>query len=256
MSIFTGEKDAAALKKWRRESGLSRHTAASDLGITDAELRYFETGARPVPHIVMLAARACAAGLDDSMFDKLARRVRWNRVVKNSTEYAAGIKEEVRQLPNTVGEWLGGEEHDDFIEFVAMGPDPALARTDVTLLANLTAVATHARASGFCAPPAFNELGRPYFYMSSIGGNCPLQAEGRVDDKQFYFRARGARWTLNIGSDPVTDPEWSYEETYGEGYEAGWMGEDDARIGIAKAVAAYRKEKSDTACTSDGLLKL
>lgn len=74
-----------------------------------------------------------------------------------------------------------------------------------------------------------------------IGGNCPVQAEGTVDGKPFYFRARGQRWRLGIGGKVVSDPDWGYGEYYGdEQFAAGWMSEEEARGFIAKAVGLYR----------------
>lgn len=37
--------------------------------------------------------------------------------------------------------------------------------------------------------------------MFQIGGNCPVQAEGDWGGREIYFRARGDRWTLGVGSD-------------------------------------------------------
>lgn len=59
--------------------------------------------------------------------------------------------------------------------------------------------------------------------ITLIGGNCPVQAEGTVNGVPFYFRARGKRWSMSIGGQPVGDPAWYYEEAYGDDYEAGWM---------------------------------
>ena len=39
-----------------------------------------------------------------------------------------------------------------------------------------------------------------------IGGNCPVQAEGRIDGLPLYFRARSSHWSLGIGGDPVASP--------------------------------------------------
>lgn len=36
--------------------------------------------------------------------------------------------------------------------------------------------------------------------IDSIGGNCPVQAEGSFDDKRFYFRARGEEWSFTVWS--------------------------------------------------------
>lgn len=77
--------------------------------------------------------------------------------------------------------------------------------------------------------------------IDSIGGNCPVQAEGTVDGKEFYFRARGNRWSIGIGGDVVLKPEWMYWEWYGErDFDAGWMTEDEAMGFIEKAAGLYR----------------
>ena len=73
------------------------------------------------------------------------------------------------------------------------------------------------------------------------GTNCPVQADGTVDGKPMYFRARGSKWTLGIGGDPVIEPEWFYSEGYPGGrFDAGWMTEDEATAFIIKAVTEYR----------------
>lgn len=87
-----------------------------------------------------------------------------------------------------------------------------------------------------------------------LGGNCPVQAVGKIDGEPFYFRARGEFWSLSIGSeeedngktgvhgrDVVGSPSWEYEEDYGDGpYDAGWMKEDVARQMIEKAAKIWR----------------
>lgn len=76
-----------------------------------------------------------------------------------------------------------------------------------------------------------------------IGGNCPVQAEGMIAGKEFYFRARGQKWSIGIGGDTVMEPEWYYSEPYGDGpYDAGWMIEEDARGFIERAAERYIKE--------------
>jgi hypothetical protein len=79
-----------------------------------------------------------------------------------------------------------------------------------------------------------------------IGGNCPVQAEGTVDGKEFYFRARGEAWSMQIGGqDVVGNPEWSYGEDYGdEPFAAGWMSEEEARAFIDKAIGLYRAQQT------------
>jgi hypothetical protein len=77
-------------------------------------------------------------------------------------------------------------------------------------------------------------------HIENMGGNCPVQAEGFIDGKEFYFRARGQRWSIGIGGEPVSEPEWYYEEEWGNTpYAAGWMPQYVALAMIAKAVEKY-----------------
>ncbi len=64
--------------------------------------------------------------------------------------------------------------------------------------------------------------------IQTLGGSCPIQAEGFIDDQPFYFRARGSQWSMEIGGDvPLGTPQWSYEEPYGTGlFDAGRMSTD------------------------------
>lgn len=80
----------------------------------------------------------------------------------------------------------------------------------------------------------------PQIDIRWIGGNCPVQAEGTVGGQEFYFRARGDSWSIGIGGDVVLDPEWGYEEDWGDGpYDAGWMPQHVALQMIGKAVGLY-----------------
>ena len=81
-----------------------------------------------------------------------------------------------------------------------------------------------------------------------IGGNCPVQAEGTIDGKSFYFRSRGEFWRLDIDGDTdAGEPEWSYGEPYGSWPDAGWITEDEARAFIAKGAGLYVQEKAKKA---------
>ena len=74
-----------------------------------------------------------------------------------------------------------------------------------------------------------------------LGGNCPVQAEGTIDGRPFYFRSRGEHWSMSIGGDDVVyDPEWHYEEEYGPWPDAGWISDDQAMAFIEKAAGLYR----------------
>ena len=76
--------------------------------------------------------------------------------------------------------------------------------------------------------------------IDDLGGNCPVQAEGTIDGRPFYFRARGSAWSFGVGDDPVGEPEWEYEQEYlGGPFAAGWMTEDEARSFIEYAAEKY-----------------
>jgi hypothetical protein len=90
-----------------------------------------------------------------------------------------------------------------------------------------------------------------------IGGNCPVQAECTICGKPFYFRARGSRWTMGIGDDPVSIPhrveigsdgkpvhvydEWFVDCTWGKWPDAGWMPEDEAKRLIEWCAGEYAR---------------
>ena len=85
----------------------------------------------------------------------------------------------------------------------------------------------------------------PAIKIEWLGGNCPVQAEGTIDGKPFYFRARGKHWSLGIGADPVGCPEWSIRRRYSwRQYMAGWMPRYTALACIAKAVRLYAKRNA------------
>lgn len=92
-------------------------------------------------------------------------------------------------------------------------------------------------------------LSDPTVILDWIGGNCPVQAEGTVNGKPFYFRARGESWSMSIGGEDVVGrPEWFHEEGYGETqFAAGWMTIDEAKNFIAVAAKRYETEHSVTA---------
>lgn len=76
-----------------------------------------------------------------------------------------------------------------------------------------------------------------------LGGNCPVQAEGTISGKPFYFRARGEHWKFSVGADPHSRPDWQFEENYSDvKYAAGWMTESEAISLIEQAAALYLEE--------------
>ena len=87
-----------------------------------------------------------------------------------------------------------------------------------------------------------------------LGGDCPVQAEGTINGKRFYFRARGNRWRLEVSPDaegdylswPDKPDPWCYEQDYGDGpFDAGWMSEDEARLMIVKGAAQYAAQAGE-----------
>ena len=79
------------------------------------------------------------------------------------------------------------------------------------------------------------------YVIDTIGGNCPVQAEGRIGGRtQFYFRARGERWSMSIGGrDVIGKPKWYYSEPFGKWPDAGWMEIEQAEALIDKAIKLY-----------------
>ena len=48
---------------------------------------------------------------------------------------------------------------------------------------------------------------------------------------------------IGIGGEVVLEPDWYYEEDYGDGpFAAGWMSEEEARSFIASAADRYAAE--------------
>ncbi len=75
-------------------------------------------------------------------------------------------------------------------------------------------------------------------------GHGPVQADGTIDGKPFYFRARDQHWSMSIGgNDVVGAPEWRCEEPYGdEAFDASWMPHGAALQLIGRAIERYEAE--------------
>ena len=83
------------------------------------------------------------------------------------------------------------------------------------------------------------------YKVQSIGGNCPVQAEGTIDGKLFYFRARWNDWSVSVypTDGDLLNPDWFYERPYdGADAAAGWMSENEALSFIGEALSYYAKE--------------
>lgn len=89
-----------------------------------------------------------------------------------------------------------------------------------------------------------HDLQDPQVRIDTIGGNCPVQAEGTIDGEPFYFRARGCSWSIGIGADPVSLPAWYCENPYGKDFDAGWMTITEARAFIEISARAWRIDLS------------
>ncbi|MDO3432152.1 hypothetical protein QWJ46_05600 [Rhizobium sp. CBN3] len=89
------------------------------------------------------------------------------------------------------------------------------------------------------------DIERNGYVLNWLGGNVPIQGEGTIDGKPFYFRARGAQWSLEIDYVEEADrpPMWWHVEEWGEWPDAGYMPADVALEMIDKAVALYREQR-------------
>ena len=79
--------------------------------------------------------------------------------------------------------------------------------------------------------------------IDSIGGTCPVQAEGTIGKFPFYFRSRNQHWSFDV-TYPCADGEvvWSYSEKYNdEPHDAGYITLEEARSFINKAATIYCK---------------
>ncbi len=79
-----------------------------------------------------------------------------------------------------------------------------------------------------------------------IDGWCPVQAEGTVGGKPFYFRSRGQHWTMSIGGeDIIMKPEWHRRRHYSDvSYSAGWIEVAEAEKFIRESAADYLAGKA------------
>lgn len=90
------------------------------------------------------------------------------------------------------------------------------------------------------------------YEITTLYGECPAQAEGFVfiglqGCKPFYFRARGNRWSIGIGGDPICTPEWTYHEPFGEtSFAAGYITNEEARAFIIQAITAYLDQNAES----------
>ena len=94
------------------------------------------------------------------------------------------------------------------------------------------------------SPDILKRLAEQGIFVDTMGGNCPVQAEGMIGGKtKFYFRARGDSWQLHITAchKPFFNGEWQIDREYGEFPDAGWMPRIEALQFIEDGVALWRK---------------
>lgn len=98
---------------------------------------------------------------------------------------------------------------------------------------------------GPAAMAAFEATGAT---LSSIGGNCPVQAYGDVDGQRFYFRARGDGWQFHVAPTDalIFDADTFYiDRDYGDWPEAGWMPQHEALGFIVASIAEFRAKPTE-----------
>lgn len=77
--------------------------------------------------------------------------------------------------------------------------------------------------------------------VSEWGGACPFQAEGTINGKPFYFRARHGSWTLEVaevGDDPVRNATLYYAE--GDDETHGFMKQETAAALLGKEAWKFK----------------
>lgn len=71
--------------------------------------------------------------------------------------------------------------------------------------------------------------------IDSLSGQCPVQAEGTIMGRPFYFRARGNRWSFEV------ENQLTAQASYGEErYAAGYMPPNEAIAFIVESAIAWK----------------
>ena len=99
------------------------------------------------------------------------------------------------------------------------------------------------------------DIPAPAFTIDDLGGNCPVQGEGRcLGGRRYYFRARGETLQIWITRAPLAgEPDylnwnlpdeavWYYEQGYGIFPDAGWIDRETAVSFIDLAVRKFRAD--------------
>jgi hypothetical protein len=90
------------------------------------------------------------------------------------------------------------------------------------------------------------------FDVQWLSGLCPVQANGQIDGRPFYFRARHDEWSIRIAKfkggdmDDVIDARdaWEHREKYGQDPDAGYMPFIEALAFIEWSAKRWRYERS------------
>lgn len=82
-------------------------------------------------------------------------------------------------------------------------------------------------------------------HLDYLGGNCPVQGEGKIDGYDIYFRSRGDNWTFDIGESPILGQNsiFSVRGNFGDWPRAGWMPWFRAYRIIYKCIKLYKYSK-------------
>lgn len=75
-----------------------------------------------------------------------------------------------------------------------------------------------------------SELPIDTFTCDHITGYCPVQAEGKVNGKDYYFRARHDHWRMEVEGEVIAEGDHLY---------ASWMSLPEALQLIGKSLAAW-----------------
>lgn len=128
-------------------------------------------------------------------------------------------------------------EPDDIIQAIGDMLSPTLDRMSETWAAEGPAARARCDALGI--------------EISTMGGNCPVQIEGRVDGLAFYFRARGEEYQFHVAKTQaaIFEDEIHYvEKPWGDGpYAAGWMDLHIALGLLCDEVEVFRATARNTA---------
>ena len=99
-------------------------------------------------------------------------------------------------------------------------------------------------------PAVTDRAARLGITLDSLGGNCPVQAEGSFDSHRFHYRARGDEWQFHVWKAeratkcremPFGEEAFLIERDYGDGpYDAGWMPRHEALGFICDGVEEFR----------------